>query len=57
MNLPLLPLLLGAVEPGTPIPHAITLDSGFPPVKVNIKDYTANKKVLILGLPGAFTPT
>lgn len=29
---------------------------GFPPEKINVSEYTKGKKVLILGLPGAFTP-
>jgi len=31
--------------------------SGFPPQKVDFKDYTSNKSILLVGLPGAFTPT
>ena len=34
-----------------------TLDFGFPPEKINIAERIAGKKVILLGLPGAFTPT
>merc|ERR1719240_295270 len=41
---------------GDKIP-AITIDQGFNPIgKVDLAEYTADKKVIILGLPGAFTP-
>lgn len=33
------------------------LHSGFPPQKIDLKEYTSNKSVIIVGLPGAFTPT
>jgi len=36
---------------------SVTLDSGFPPEKVDISEYTKGKKMVIVGLPGAFTPT
>jgi len=29
----------------------------FPPEKVNIAQYVAGKNVILVGLPGAFTPT
>mmetsp|Transcript_15909 Transcript_15909/g.33180 ORF Transcript_15909/g.33180 Transcript_15909/m.33180 type:complete len:110 (-) Transcript_15909:649-978(-) len=29
----------------------------FPPEKINIQDYCKDKSVVIVGLPGAFTPT
>jgi peroxiredoxin len=35
----------------------IDLHYGFPPDNVNIAMYGANKKMIIVGLPGAFTPT
>jgi peroxiredoxin len=33
------------------------LDLGFPPERVNLSERTAGKKTILLGLPGAFTPT
>ena len=35
----------------------VTLDYGFPPEKVALGQRLAGKKVILLGLPGAFTPT
>lgn len=32
-------------------------DFGSPEFKHNMAEYTANKKVAVVGLPGAFTPT
>lgn len=42
---------------GDDIPSDLTFDLDFPPTKVSIADYTKDKKVIIMGLPGAFTPT
>ena len=36
---------------------SVELHSGFPPEKIDLKEYTSNKSVLLVGLPGAFTPT
>ena len=36
---------------------AMELDFGFPPSKVNLAERVAGKKVVLVGLPGAFTPT
>jgi peroxiredoxin len=47
---------LASVKTGTKIP-AVNLDFGFPPQKVFLPEYTSDKKMLIIGLPGAFTPT
>lgn len=41
---------------GDKVPSA-DLDFGFPPMKVNVADRIKGKKVLLVGLPGAFTPT
>jgi len=41
---------------GDLIPH-IKLDKGFPPEKFHLREYCRGKKVVLLGLPGAFTPT
>jgi hypothetical protein len=35
----------------------VDLHYGFPPQLVNVAQYAANKNMLILFLPGAFTPT
>jgi hypothetical protein len=45
-----------AITPGSKIP-AINLHSGFPPSMVNMEEHCAGRKVAIVGLPGAFTPT
>jgi hypothetical protein len=45
-----------AVKVGDAIPN-IGLDKGFPPEKVMLADYCKGKKVVLVGLPGAFTPT
>lgn len=45
------------VAAGDSLP-SVELFSGFPDVeKVNIADYAKNKNIIIVGLPGAFTPT
>ena len=36
---------------------SLDLDFGFPPAKVNLAERAAGKKVIVVGLPGAFTPT
>ena len=35
----------------------ILVHKGFPPEKVDIVNYIADRTVVLLGLPGAFTPT
>lgn len=44
------------VKSGDAIPE-VELDKGFPPEKVALKDLCQGKKVVLVGLPGAFTPT
>lgn len=44
------------VKIGDAIPE-VELDKGFPPEKVALKDLCKGKKVVLVGLPGAFTPT
>lgn len=44
------------VKCGDVIPE-VELDKGFPPEKVALKDLCQGKKVVLVGLPGAFTPT
>ena len=36
---------------------SVTLDFGFPPTKIDLSERVAGKKVILVGLPGAFTPT
>jgi len=48
---------VGAVEVGDSIPDNVQLHLGFPPVAINVKERVAGKKVILVGLPGAFTPT
>lgn len=50
-------LLATASLVGKPVPAGLTLDHSFPPEKVDLSTRLANKKVILLGLPGAFTPT
>jgi len=45
-----------AISVGDKIPFA-ELDYGFPPQKVPIPEYCAGRSLIIVGLPGAFTPT
>jgi peroxiredoxin len=52
----LLALTAAKVQVGDTIP-SITLDLGFPPAKIDIAERIADKKVVLVGLPGAFTPT
>ena len=44
------------VKVGDPIP-GINLHSGFPPKMVKLSTYCKGKKIVLVGLPGAFTPT
>jgi 2-Cys peroxiredoxin 5 len=44
------------IQEGDKVP-SIELDLGFPPKKVNIAEYIKGKKIIFMGLPGAFTPT
>ena len=52
----LLSTALGASLVGTKAP-SVDLDFGFPPTKVNLAERVKGKKVIVVGLPGAFTPT
>ena len=42
---------------GKPVPGDLVLDFGFPPEKINLAERLSGKKVILVGLPGAFTPT
>jgi len=46
-----------AVKVGDDIPKDVDLHYGFPPEKINLAQRVAGKKVILVGLPGAFTPT
>jgi len=41
---------------GSQIPN-VELHKNFPPEKIQMGEYLKNKNVVIVGLPGAFTPT
>lgn len=45
-----------SVSEGAKFP-AVQVDFGFPPEKVNMAERLKDKKVLVVGMPGAFTPT
>ena len=47
---------LAAIQPGDKLPW-VDLHWGFPPQRINLPMYCAGRKVIIVGLPGAFTPT
>ena len=42
---------------GSPFPKVEVDKASWPPTAFDISEYIANKKVIIVGLPGAFTPT
>lgn len=44
------------VKVGDTVPD-VSFDEGFPPTKVSMKELTDGKKIVLMGLPGAFTPT
>eukprot|EP00971_Amphidinium_carterae_P213959 4246184-Amphidinium_carterae.1 len=44
------------VKVGDAIPD-VSLDLGFPPEPFKLKEFCKGKKVVLVGLPGAFTPT
>ena len=46
-----------AIQVGDTIPTGVSLHAGFPPATIELASHVANKKVLLVGLPGAFTPT
>jgi peroxiredoxin len=44
------------ITKGTPFPKA-PLQAGFPTPIIDTEEYMKGKKVIVIGLPGAFTPT
>ena len=47
-----------AIKVGDKFPTGLTLDYGFDPVeKIDLSARISKKNVLVVGLPGAFTPT
>ena len=44
------------INAGDAVP-AVELYYDFPPTKINVAEYTKGKKIVLLGMPGAFTPT
>lgn len=45
-----------AIKPGDKLPM-VEMHWGFPPQFINLPEYCADQNVIIVGLPGAFTPT
>ena len=52
-----LTLMADAIEVGDSIPSDVELHLGFPPERINVSERVAGKNVILVGLPGAFTPT
>ena len=44
------------VKVGDTVP-SVELDLGFPPSKVNVLEHTQKGTFILMGLPGAYTPT
>ena len=49
--------VVDAVKVGDKIPSDVDLHFGFPPENISLSKRIAGKKVILVGLPGAFTPT
>lgn len=48
---------MAPIAAGDKVPADVTLHKGFPPTSVKVSEYVAGKKIILIGLPGAFTPT
>ena len=48
---------VAAIEEGDSFPADLTLHHGFPPKEISLDDRIRGKNVIVVGLPGAFTPT
>lgn len=46
-----------AIDVGEMIPPDLSFHFGFPPEDVSLDARLRNKRVVLVGLPGAFTPT
>lgn len=46
----------GMASVGDKIP-SVDLQAGWPPQNYNVAEFAADKKIILMGLPGAFTPT
>lgn len=44
------------IKVGDTLP-SVTVDYGFPPEKINVLERAKGKNIILMGLPGAFTPT
>jgi len=49
--------LVESIDVGEAFPSDLTLHHGFPPQEISLNDRVKGKNVLMVGLPGAFTPT
>ena len=57
MNVPAVSTSRSFASVGDKIPSGVELHQGFPPKKYSVSDFCKDKSVILLGLPGAFTPT
>lgn len=53
----LLAVACSAIDVGDTVPEGLTLHHGFPPESISLDERLKGRKVLLVGLPGAFTPT
>jgi peroxiredoxin len=50
------PIMSEQLAVGTAFPK-VEIDFGFPPERVDLAERVKGKRVIVVGLPGAFTPT